>query len=114
MKRLLLIILLIAGAGVGGYYYTTGSLPTLLLTGDEKKVAQLRESFEAARVRIRQTKRAAISGVDTSGMGDGSAAEIDEFRRDLMVLRAQLKSSDAKDAAQKLLREIEAFRFEVK
>lgn len=114
MKKLLLLILIVGG-GVGVYYFTTGHLPMAAVSEDEQKVARLNEMFNAARTQFRQSNRAsAVSGIDTSGMGEGPASRIDQIQQELKSIRSGLTTKSAKDEAEKLQAEIDAFRLELK
>ncbi len=114
MKKLFLLILL-AGGGVGVYYFSTGHLPWMAVSEDEQKVARLSEMFNTARTQFRQSNRAsAVSGIDTSGMGEGPATRIDQIQKELKPIRSGLTSQAAKDGADKLQAELDAFRLELK
>lgn len=114
MKKLFLLILL-AGGGLGVYYFSTGHLPWVAVSEDEQKVARLSEMFNTARTQFRQSNRAtAVSGIDTSGMSAGPAAQIDQIQKELKSIRSGLSNQAAKDGADKLQAELDAFRLELK
>lgn len=106
MKKLLLVILLLGG-GLGAYYVINGQLPWSTLSEDERQIAQLRETVNAAFRQYQTAGHAAgMSGVDTTGLASDCMDKVEKAEKELEALRPRLKTAGAREAADKLTAEI--------
>lgn len=114
MKRLLAVFLLVAAVATGGYYLTTGRLPWVALSQEEEQVIALREEFNALREQWRAAGRTQALGVDASSQVEAPLASLERLERDLAALTPRLTSTEARNRATVLQRELAAFRAEMR
>ncbi len=114
MMRIVMLII-IAAAGLVAYnYFTTGEMslnPSSTLSEEEHEVKGLADSFREAQRQVREAERtAAASGVGNLGAVEDAINDIDRIESDLVTLKSSLESASALEEAERLEREIEAFK----
>lgn len=114
MKRLLMVILIIGGVVTGGSYLLTGRLPWVALSEEEQQVIALREAFNQVREQWQAAGRTQALGVDASSQVEAPLASLERIERDLAALTPRLKTTEARNRATVLSREIAAFRTEMR
>ncbi len=114
MKRILTIFLVVAGLFTGGYYFMTGRLPWVALSQEEEQVIALGAEFQRAREQWQAAGRTQALGVDASSQVESPLATLDRIDRELADLTPQLKSTEAKNRATILRRDIAAFKSEMR
>ncbi|HEY3272023.1 MAG TPA: hypothetical protein VGJ89_12510 [Geothrix sp.] len=114
MKRILAVFLLVAGLFIGGYYFMTGRLPWVALSTEEQHVIDLGEEFQRAREQWQAAGRTQALGVDASSQVESPLATLDRLDQELADLTPQLKSTEAKNRATILRRELAAFKSEMR
>ncbi len=112
MRRLLAVVL--GGVFIGGHYLAFGRLPWVALSEEERQVIALREAFEQARGQWQAAGRAQSLGVDASSQGEAPQAALDRIDRDLEALVPRLKTTEARNRATILRRDIAVFRSEMR
>jgi hypothetical protein len=110
----IIILIIIAAAGFVTYnYYTTGEIsliPSSTLSEEEQEVKSLADSFHKARRLIKQAERAAVGGIGNIDIVEDEMNEIDQIESALVTLKSSLESASAMKAAERLEREIEAYK----
>ena len=110
----IIILIIIAAAGFVTYnYYTTGEIsliPSSTLSEEEQEVKSLADSFHKARRLVRQAERAAVGGIGNIDIVEDEMNEIDQIESALVTLKSSLESASAMKAAERLEREIEAYK----
>jgi hypothetical protein len=110
----IIIMIIIATAGFVTYnYYTTGEIsliPSSTLSEEEQEVKSLADSFHKARRLVRQAERAAVGGIGNIDIVEDEMNEIDQIESALVTLKSSLESASAMKAAERLEREIEAYK----
>jgi hypothetical protein len=114
MKRILFVFLVVAGLFTGGYYYMTGRLPWVALSPEEQQVIDLGEEFERAREQWQAAGRTQALGVDASSQVEAPLATLERIDRELEALTPRLKSTEAKNRATILRRDLAAFKSEMR
>ena len=114
MKRFLGVFLVLAVALTGGYYYMTGRLPWVALSQEEQQVIALGEEFERARQQWQAAGHTQALGVDASSQVETPLATVERLELELAGLTPQLKTTEAKNRATILRRDIAAFKSEMK
>ena len=114
MKRILAVFLVVAGLFTGVYYVMTGRLPWVALSQEEQQVIALGEEFQRARQQWQAAGRTQALGVDASSQIETPLATLDRLDQELADLTPQLKSTEAKNRAPILRREIAAFTSEMR
>ena len=110
MKRILGVFLFVAAAFTGGYYYMTGRLPWVALSEEEQQVIDLGEQVARARQQWVAAGRTQALGVDASSQVETPIATLERVERELDELTPRLKSTEAKNRATILKRDIAAFK----
>ncbi|WP_257313998.1 hypothetical protein [Geothrix fuzhouensis] len=114
MKRILAVFVVVAGLFTGGYYFMTGRLPWVALSAEEQQVIDLGEEFARAREQWQAAGRTQALGVDASSQVEAPIATVERVEQELADLTPQLKSTEAKNRATVLRREIATFKGEMK
>ena len=114
MKRLLAVFLFVAAALIGGFYFASGRLPWVALSQEEQRVIALGEAFERARQQWQAAGRTQALGVDASSQVETPLATLERIDLELADLTPQLKSTEAKNRATILRREIAVFKSEMR
>ena len=114
MSRIVILIIIAVAGFVAYNYFTTGEMsliPSSTLSEEEQEVKSLADSFQEAQREVRQAERtAAASGVGNLGAVEDAINEIDQIESDLGTLKSSLESESAMEKAERLEREIEAFK----
>jgi len=114
MKRILTVFLVVAGLFTGGYYFMTGRLPWVALSQEEQEVIALGEEFQRARQQWQAAGQTQALGVDASSQVEAPLATLERVERDLEALGPRLKSTEAKNRATILRRDLAAFKSEMR
>lgn len=114
MKRLLAVVLFVGAVMIGGSYLMTGRLPWVALSPEEQQVLALREEFDRAREQWQAAGRTQALGVDASSQVEAPLATLERIERELDHLGASLKSTEAKNRATILRRDLAAFKSEMR
>ncbi len=114
MKRLLVIALLVGGVMVGGSYLMTGRWPWVALSPEEEQVAALRDNLGRIRQRWREAGKTQALGVDASSLSDDLPTQVDRLDQAVADLQPQLKTTEAREQAVLLRRDIATFRAEMR
>jgi hypothetical protein len=114
MKRILAVFLVVAALFTVGYYFATGRLPWVALSTEEQQVIDLGEEFARAREQWQAAGRTQALGVDASSQVEAPLATLDRIDKELAGLTSQLKSTEAKNRATILRRDIAAFKSEMR
>jgi predicted short-subunit dehydrogenase-like oxidoreductase (DUF2520 family) len=114
MTRIVLLII-IAAAGLVAYnYFTTGEMsliPSSTLSEEEQELKSLADSFREAQKQVRQAERtAAVGGIGNIDAVEDAIRDIEQIESAIVTLKSSLKSSSAMKEAERLEREIEAFK----
>jgi hypothetical protein len=110
MKKFILLALVLGGVGTGGYYLTTGRLPWVSLSEEEQQISALRADLGRIRQQWAQAGKAATFGMDTGSMVEGPLAQLEQLDKAVSDLTPRLKTAEARNQAQSLRQDIEAFR----
>jgi len=114
MTRIVMLIIIAVAGFVAYNYFTTGEMtlnPSSTLSEEEQEVKNLADRFREAQRQVRQAERtAAASGVGNIGAVEDEMNEIDQIESALVPLKSSLESSSAKEQAERLEHEIEAFK----
>ena len=114
MKRLLVVVLLVGGVMVGGSYLMTGRWPWVALSPEEQQVAALRESLGRIRQQWREAGKTQALGVDASSLSDDIPTRLDRLDREVEALLPQLRTTEAREQAVLLRRDIATARAEMR
>ena len=114
MKRLLLVVLLVGGVMVGGSYLMTGRWPWVALSPEEQQVAALRESLGRIRQQWREAGKTQALGVDASSLSDDIPTRLDRLDQEVEALLPQLRTTEAREQAVLLRRDIATARAEMR
>ncbi|WP_257305441.1 hypothetical protein [Geothrix campi] len=114
MKRILTVFLVVAGLFTGGYYFLTGRLPWVALSEEEQQVIALGEQFQRARQQWQEAGRTQALGVDASTQVETPLATLERVDRELEELAPHLKSTEAKNRATILRRDLAVFKSEMR
>jgi len=116
MKNLIGVVLFLIVAAVGVNILTKGGLPfKKSLSDEEQQLDRLRSDLRAAEGEYRQAGRASgLTGMDTTAQAGPALAKVDRIEKELVELKAKLKSDIAKEAAERLHDEIRDFKTEVR
>ena len=116
MKKLLGVVLFLGIVAIGANILMKGGFPfKQSLSEDQQQLDRLRSELRAAEAEYRQAGRAAgLSGVDTTAQGGGALAKVERIERDLRELKGTLSSDVAREAANRLLDEIQDFKNEIR
>jgi hypothetical protein len=114
MKRILTVFLVVAGLFTGGYYLMTGRLPWVALSVEEQHVIDLGDEFARAREQWQAAGRTQALGVDASSQVEAPLATLERIDRELADLTPRLKSTEAKNRATILQRDMAAFKSELR
>ena len=111
----IIMFILIGAAGLVAYnYFTTGEMsliPSSTLSEEEQEVKSLADSFREAQRQVRQAERtAAVSGIGDIDTVEDAINDIDQIESAIITLKSSLKSASAIKEAERLEREIEAFK----
>ena len=108
------MLIIIAAAGLVAYnYFTTGEISLITsstLSEEEQEVKSLADSFHKARRMVRQAERAAFGGIGNIDIVEDEMNEIDQIESAIVTLKSSLQSASAMKEAERLEREIEAFK----
>jgi hypothetical protein len=85
-------------------------IPSSTLSEEEQEVKSLADNFHKARRMVRQAERAAVGGIGNIDIVEDEINEIDQIESALVTLQSSLESAAAMKAAEKLEREIEAYK----
>jgi len=114
MKNILTLMVLAAAGLVAYNYFTTGKIsliPSATLSVEEQEVKRLADSFNEAQRQVRQAERtAAVSGIGNLDAVDDAISEIDQIESAIATLKSSLQSPSALKEAERLEREIDAFK----
>ena len=114
MKRIVMLIIIVAAGLVAYNYFTTGEMsliPSTTLSEEEQEVKSLADSFREAQKLVRQAERtAAVSGIGNLDAVEDAINDIDQIESTIVTLKSSLKSASAMKEAERLEREIEAFK----
>lgn len=114
MKRLLLVVLLVGGVMVGGSYLMMGRWPWVALSPEEQQVAALRESLGRIRQQWREAGKTQALGVDASSLSDDIPTRLDRLDQEVEALLPQLRTTEAREQAVLLRRDIATARAEMR
>jgi hypothetical protein len=114
MKGPLIVLLVLGGAFVGGSYLLTGRLPWVVLSAEERQVADLQVAFVHIRQQWKTAGRTQALGVDASSQVEAPLAGLEQLERDLAELAPKLRIPEARKQAQSLRQEIAVFRSEMR
>ena len=111
----IVILIIIAAAGLVAYnYFTTGEMsliPSATLSEEDQELKSLADSFREAQKQVRQAERtAAVSGIGSIDAVDDAISDIEQIESAIVTLKSSLKSASAMKEAERLEREIEAFK----
>lgn len=111
----IIILIIIAAAGLVAYnYFTAGEMsliPSSTLSEEEREVKSLADSFREAQRQVRQSERtAAVSGIGNIDAVEDAINEIDRIEGAIVRLKSSLQSASALKEAERVEREIEAFK----
>ena len=114
MTRIVILIIIAVAGFVAYNYFTTGEMalsPPSTLSEEDQEVKSLADSFREAQRQVRQAERtAAASRVGNLGAVEDAINDIDRIESDLATLKDSLESASAMEEAERLEREIEAFK----
>ena len=114
MKRLLVFALLVGGVMAGGSYLLTGRWPWVALSPEEERVAALRDTLGRIRQRWHEAGKTQALGVDASSLSDDLPTQLDHLDQDVADLLPQLRTTEAREQAVLLRRDIANFRAEMR
>lgn len=116
MKKIIGVVLFLGIAAIGANILMKGGFPLKQsLSEDQRQLDRLRSELRAAQADFRQAGRAAgLSGVDTTAQGGAALAEVERIEREVKALQRDLSSDVAKEAARRLLDEIQDFKNEIR
>jgi predicted negative regulator of RcsB-dependent stress response len=111
----IVLLIIIAAAGLVAYnYFTTGEMsliPSSTLSEEEQELKSLADSFREAQKQVRQAERtAAVGGIGSIDAVEDAIRDIEQIESAIVTLKSSLKSASAMKEAERLEREIEAFK----
>jgi hypothetical protein len=114
MKRLLMVVLLVGGGLAGGSYLMTGRWPWVALSPEEQEVAALRDTLGRIRQQWREAGKTQALGVDASSLSDDIPSRLDRLDQEVVALLPRLRTTEAREQAVLLRRDIATARAELK
>jgi hypothetical protein len=114
MGRFLLILLMLGAGGTGAYYASIGRLPWTSVAPEEAEVSALKEELRLIRQQWKQAGRAGALGVDTSSVTDGPLTKLERLEKSLAEVIPRLKTSEARNQAVQLRRDLASFKSEMR
>jgi hypothetical protein len=116
MKKIIGLVLFLGIVAIGANILMKGGFPLKQsLSEEEQQLDRLRGELRAAQAEFRQAGRASgLSGVDTTAQGGAALAEVERIERELNELKRSLSSDVARQAADRLLEEIQDFKNEIR
>lgn len=114
MKRLLVVVLLVGGGLAVGSHLLTGRWPWAALSPEEEQVAVLREALGRIRQQWREAGKTQALGVDASGLSDDIPGQLDRLDQEVEALLSRLRTTEAREQAVLLRREIATARAEMR
>ncbi len=108
------MVLLVGGALAGGSYLLTGRWPWVALSPEEQQVAALRERLGRIRQRWHEAGKAQALGVDASSQSDDLPTQLDRLDQEVADLLPTLRTTEAREQAVLLRRDIAVFRHEMR
>lgn len=114
MKRLLVVVLLVSGGLAVESYLLTGRWPWVALSPEEEQVAVLRETLGRIRQQWREAGKTQAPGVDASSLSDDIPGRLARQDQEVEALLPQLRTTEAREQAVLLRREIATARTEMR